>query len=318
MNPRLIEYLENSFLGDYLKKENITDISYNGKNFFYMDNILGRKKLPLDIPHSEVLDFVRQIANLGEKQFSYSEPILDFSVSKYRINAVHTSISRYLDDKVVSFCIRIASSKNRIDKTFATKEMFEYIFDLIKNEESIIIAGATGSGKTELQKYLLSRFEDNTRIIVIDNVQELECLREYDNLDLTSWQVSNQNSFELLIRNALRSNPDWLIISESRGKEMSDILLSVMSGHPIITTIHAYNVEEIPSRITRLVLKSSDNQKYEDVYKDVVAHFKNYIYLKRHIMKNGKVVRYISSIGRYDEKTKKVIKKFERKKYEEN
>lgn len=318
MNSRLIEYLESSFIGDLLKKENITDISFNGRYFFFMDNIKGRRKANLDIELDKVNDFLRQIANLSESQFSYSEPQMDFSISRYRINAIHSSIGRYKDDKVPTFSIRIASEKNRIqeDKHFMDKEVKKYIQNLLDTNQSIVIAGSTGTGKTELQKYLISLLKPYTRVIVIDNVQELECLREYEDLDLTSWQVNQriyERSFESLIRNALRSNPDWLLIAESRGREMSDVLLSVMSGHPIITTLHAYNVDEVPHRISRMVQLKNENQHYEDIFKDVTSHLKNYIFLEREIDKSGKVHRYIKSIGQYDEKNQKMKIIYERK-----
>ena len=145
----------------------------------------------------------------------------------------------------------------------------------LEDEQSIIIAGKTGSGKTELQKYLLSKLKKNTRVIVIDNVQELENLRQFDDLDLTSWQVTPNNpsaSMEELIRNALRSNPDWLVVAEARGKEMSEVLTSVMTGHPIISTVHAYSLEAIPKRVCRMIMKSDPSEKYEYIFDDVYEH----------------------------------------------
>ena len=63
---------------------------------------------------SEVIDFIRQIANLSERQFSYLNPNLDVSVSKYRINAVHPSIGRINNEKVCTFAIRIGSQESRV------------------------------------------------------------------------------------------------------------------------------------------------------------------------------------------------------------
>ena len=323
MDNRLLTYLESSFLGELLKQDDVTDISYNGKFFFYMSNKFGRKKANIEVEDNKIMEFLRQIANLSENQFSYSEPNMDFSVGKYRINAVHNSIGRFKDKKVFTFVIRIGSEKNRIedDKNFIDKKGLALIQNMIDNNESIIIAGSTGTGKTEFQKYLLSLLKANTRVIVIDNVQELECLREYEDLDLTSWQVkqdSYDRSFESLMRIALRSNPDWLIIAESRGKEMSDILLSVMSGHPLITTLHAYSLEEVPHRITSLVQQKNENQKYEDIYRDVTSHIKNYVYLSRRIDSKGQVVRYVRAIGTIDEKTREIKTLYERTKYEKD
>ena len=49
---RLVDYLENSFLKDLLKKESVTDISYNGQDIFYVDNNLV---LDLGGTHSAVM-----------------------------------------------------------------------------------------------------------------------------------------------------------------------------------------------------------------------------------------------------------------------
>lgn len=318
MSIKLVNYIENSFLHNLLLDESITDISYNGKDIYYMDNQKGRKKADLDIEPIVVQDFVRQIANLSEKQFSYSEPIIDISVGRYRFNAVHTSICRVNNDKALSFSLRIASLTNRVamDKEYMNDQVRNYIFNLLKNNESIVIAGATGSGKTELQKYLISNIDKNAHIIAIDNIQELESLRQ-DNIDLTTWEVSpqaKQRTFEELIRNALRNNPDWLIIAESRGQEMADVLLSVMSGHPIITTLHAYDVMDVPYRIARMVQLANSNQKYDEILNDVLLHIHNYIFVKREVKKDGTVKRFISSIAHYDKAQKKMSLVYERNK----
>jgi len=300
MNQKLLAYLESSFISELLLNQSITDVSYNGVAIFYMDNLLGRKKAKIKISSQEAQDFIRQIANYSEKQFSYTEPVLDISVGKYRINAVHSSIVRVGNEKSISFCIRIASQKSRIDSSFIPNEVKDYLFSKIENGESLVIAGPTGSGKTELQKYLLSNMSDNTRILIIDNVQELEYVRENENLDITSWQVNqfnNNGSTSELIRNALRSNPDWLVIAEARGQEMNEVLNSVMTGHPIITTLHAKAINNIPHRMARMVEMSNSTEKYEDILNDIYEHIGCYIYVNRKISKNGKVNRFIQSVG---------------------
>lgn len=303
MKEKLLSFIENSFLKPLLNDENITDISYNGVSIFYMHNKNGRLKSDIKVSSAKVLDFIRQIANFSERQFSFTVPSLDISVGKYRINAVHPSIVRVDDNKACSFAIRIGSKKTRIsnDGSFISKEAEDFLVECLNNGESLVLAGPTGSGKTELQKYLLSKLRKNSRVIVIDNIQELENLRQYDDLDLTSWQISpnNQNaSIEELVRNALRSNPDWLVVAEARGKEMNEILNSVMTGHPIVTTIHAKSLEAIPKRICRMVMSADTTQKYEDILSDVSDHINTYVYLNRKINNDGKVNRYVEAIGK--------------------
>ena len=302
MNEKLLSYIENSFLSPLLNDPDITDISYNGVSFFYVHNEKGRLKSDIKASPEEILNFIRQIANFSERQFSYTIPMLDVSIGKYRLNAVHTSIVRVDNDKSCSFSIRIGSKETRIipNSEFISSECEKFLVDCLENEESIVIAGPTGSGKTELQKYLLSKLRKNSRVIVIDNIQELENLRQYEDLDLTTWQISPNNpnaSMEELIRNALRSNPDWLVVAEARGKEMNEVLTSVMTGHPIITTLHAKSLEAIPKRVCRMVMSADTTQKYDDILDDVFEHIKYYVYLDRKYSKDGKVHRYIESIG---------------------
>lgn len=306
MNERLVNYIEESFLKPLLEIETITDISYNGVSLFYMDNILGRRKYQEEISPEQAMDFIRQVANLSERQFSYTCPSLDFSVSRYRINATHSSIVRVGDEKSISFSIRIASKNIRIDETdsFMSKEARALLFKAIKEKKSIVIAGPTGSGKTELQKYLISKMEDYTRIIIIDNVQELDYVRFNPELDITSWQISPsipQGNAQELIRNALRNNPDWLVVAESRGKEMSDALNAVMTGHPIITTLHAKTIEAIPRRMMRMIQMNDNKEQPEDIVSDIYEHIDYYVYLNRRISKDKKVDRFVESIATIDE-----------------
>lgn len=292
----------------------ITDISYNGVSIFYQHNRLGRTKAKINVTSDEVIDFIRQIANMSEKQFSYTSPFLDISIGRYRINAVHSSLVRVGNDKSISFSIRIASSESRVknDLDFMDMDARKIIGKMLDKRESIVIAGPTGSGKTELQKFLLSSLPDYTRIIIIDNIQELDYIRQNEKLDVTSWQVtpySKEGTFEELIRNALRSNPDWLVIAESRGKEMNDVLNSVMTGHPIISTIHAKDVLSVPHRMARMVEMSDSSQDYDDILEDILSHIPYYIYLNRSFEKNGEVIRYIESIAvsNVKDKTLKIV-----------
>ncbi|MBR5996924.1 MAG: type II/IV secretion system ATPase subunit [Bacilli bacterium] len=299
---KLITYIENSFLSDLLMNESVTDISYNGESIYYLDNNLGRQKRDTQVEPQLVRDFVRQIANLSEKQFSYQEPELDVSFGRYRLTALHQTVCRKRNMECICFSIRIASKKLRIkeDEKYFPKEICDLLDVLIDSNVSIVIGGLTGSGKTELQKYLISRMKENTRTIVIDNILELDQLEIEHNLDLNIWQVDDNRantSIQNLVKTALRSNPDWLIVAESRGKEMLDVLNSSLTGHPIITTCHAFDIKSMPYRMARMVMMNEQKMDFDDVYQDIAYHMRFYIYLERKYRRNGEPLRYVSSIA---------------------
>ncbi|MCR4561884.1 MAG: CpaF/VirB11 family protein [Bacilli bacterium] len=307
MTNDAIIYTENSFLKDYLFLDGVTDISYNGSALFYTTNYLGRRKAKTSPSEKEVGDFLRQIANLVERQFSYTSPVLDVSFGRYRLNALFMSIVRKANKKTYSFAIRIASEEIKIheEDPFFGGDSAMILKSLIEKGESIIIGGKTSSGKTELEKWLISIMKENTRVIVIDNVEELDLIDD-PKLDLTTWIVNegvNGGSFSGLIKNALRNNPDYIVVAEARGEEMLDALISAMSGHPILTTIHAQDILSMPDRMVRLAMMANKRNEKKDLFDDIAHHMRYYVYLEKKEEEDGTMNRYIDSIGVLDENT---------------
>ena len=316
-SSRIIDYVENSFLGPLLQRPDVTDVSFNGTSIFYEDRFRGRRAANISVDNEMVGAFLRQLANFAEKQFSYMNPKLDIHFGRYRLNAMFFSVCRVYEDKAYSFALRVGREGTAITEggDFFPPGTRDILLKGLQAHESIVIAGETGSGKTELQKYLLLHLPDATRVIVIDNIGELELCRGEGMLDLTFWQVDERYEdarYSSLIRNALRNNPDYLILAEARGGEMVEALSAAMSGHPIITTIHAKDLSAVPFRMARLAQGVSGKDGYEDVLSDIFHHFSLVVYLRKE-NRNGQVLRYVQSIGRLDEKTRQIETVFERK-----
>src|SRR5690606_4660651 len=128
-----------------------------------------------------------------------------------------------------------------------------------KAESNIIIAGRTGSGKTETQKMLVGSIENDKVIALIEDTRDSHIKTLYPDKFIYSWQtlLSEEREKKItmseLVKASLRSNPDWIIISETRGAEAADILDSVKTDHAIITTIHAKGAMNIPARLVPMV-----------------------------------------------------------------
>ena len=307
----LEEFIYGSFVSPLITNPNITDISYNGDKIFYEDRTEGRKCSDIVISNLDASNFIRQIANLTEKQFSFSSPILDVSFGKYRINAVHPSVSRYNQNKAISFSIRIASFENMIekDKNFLPMDFLPFIKEALLEKKSIIIGGKTGTGKTELQKFLLSNLINNEKVILIDQIDEIGYSAFNEKIDITHWVCNGLETTKIpvLISNALRCNPDWIVVSEARGSEMGNVLLSCMSGHPIITTIHAKECNQMIPRVIRMINSTDKSSTYQELEDDIYNHFDYFIYVSKTKDQNNKIKRFISSIGK-SEPTKKEMK----------
>ncbi|MBP5694155.1 MAG: type II/IV secretion system ATPase subunit [Bacilli bacterium] len=302
MDGNHIEIIEESFLKDLIKRDSVTDVSYNGQEIFYKDNLRGRLKSDIVVSPKEAYSFIRQIANVTDSLFSVTDPVLDVSIGKYRINATHQCISRKNREKVISFHIRIGYDKLRIKDNgeFIPQKALELLDFALSSKNSIVIGGKTGTGKTEFQKFLISRITPNTRIIILDNINELETDFFCRDLDSQTWLVLDDNkaSFDDLIKNSLRSNPDWLIIGEVRSKEMLNLLNSAMTGHPTITTLHAKDLNAIYRRMARMAMIGNESLIYEETLTDVHDHFKLIVHLISYFDEKKKCyVRRVDTIG---------------------
>lgn len=98
---------------------------------------------------------------------------------------------------------------------------------------------------------------------------------------------------------------------------MLDALNSSMSGHPIITSIHAKDIFAMPDRVARLAMIGNPNLKKAELLDDIAHHLNCYAYLKKDEAKDGSIKRYLAQIGIYDEKSKRMRLIYERRGYEE-
>lgn len=315
--------LHSSFINELLDDKNVTDISYNGKHIYYLDNLKGRCKYNIDITNDDIYNFLRQISNLCDVSFSLSTPILDISFLNYRLNAVYKNIGRKKGEKVLTFCLRkfnldkIAITK---DSNFFTPEIEKFLGFAVKSKFSILIGGPTSSGKTELQKYLINSLVNNERIVVIDTINELD-IKYNDFVDVTCLVTDFKQNIDLkdLVKLSLRYCPDYVVLAEARGAEFEDVLTSSLSGISTITTIHAKSIDTIIDRAINLVQINNKNLDYKTIEHSILAHFDLLIYVDKVIQKDGRILRRLRSLKIiYKSKIVEIYNDFENKFKENN
>lgn len=128
-----------------------------------------------------------------------------------------------------------------------------------KASGAVIIAGTTGSGKsTTLQNLLMMQIlkerggikvftvEDPVEYF-IPNATQVSVVRDADG-DASA-------SFSAIMRTALRSDPDILMVGEIRDSQSCDLMkAAIQSGHPVFSTIHAQTCIAVIKRLEALGL----------------------------------------------------------------
>lgn len=298
---RIEKLLRNSFLKHYLDDENITDISFNGTDLRVQDNRIGRYKPKEQPEYNEVFRLGKQIADIQGKEWTNSQPRLNTELAYFRVNFIHDSVSPF----GCTFSIRVSKPKLVTNdlSDFANEDVANLLSVLIKAEFNIVIAGRTGSGKTELQKLLVNYIDDSKKITLIEDTMDSHIKALYPKKDINSWRTlteytrTNKINYNDLIKEGLRNNPDWLIIAETRGSEAYDMLESALTDHSVITTIHANGASSIPSRLLSMI-----GQRYQIneilLGQDIANTLKIGIYLSMEYGEKG-IKRFIREIVEY-------------------
>lgn len=295
---------ENTFLRhiiDDFDNTTVTDIKYNGTSLRVQCNVKGRYIADYQPTQGEVRSLLLRIANIQGFEFTDSEPILDTEIGGVRLSANHRITSPTGD----TFSIRISKPKLALTdiEDIATLEVGQLLYLLVRAGINIVIAGITGSGKTELQKFLVGAIDDTLNITLMEDTMDSHLKALYPDKDINSWRTLPQENrkkkifYRDLIKASLRNNPEWAIISETRGDDAASVLEVALTGHSIMTTIHAKNALSIPMRMIDMIVENS-NQNTEIVGNNIVEYLPIGIHMKTEITPTG-IRRFISEIVEY-------------------
>lgn len=152
-----------------------------------------------------------------------------------------------------------------------SKYIFKHLLNAIKESPGLIIfSGATGSGKsTSAYSLLSSLIEENKQILTIEDPIERRVvgLRQIQIRPISGFTYAHA------LKASMRQDPDIIYVGEVRDSEtMRSVMSLSLTGHTVITTIHARDVKMAIRRCVYLgadayelsmVLRAVFNQKLE-------------------------------------------------------
>jgi len=254
-------------LNEFLEDDDVTDISYSNNGQVWVKTlskgIYQVDRPAINNPFMEKLAF--QCSNVMGKTFNMAHPFLDAESAELRMNFIHDSIAT----NGVACLIRKTPAKIRLNKDklmseqYVTEQIHDFLIDCVHGHANIIVAGETGSGKTELVKYLASKTFENEKIISIEDTLELHLDKIYPTRDIVAMKTNNIASYTEALVACMRQNPIWILLSEVRsGEAVLAVRNSISSGHHILSTIHADSAANIPMRMYSLMESSQDIEQF--------------------------------------------------------
>ena len=115
---------------------------------------------------------------------------------------------------------------------------------------TVIVCGPTGSGKTTTLYAALDHLNDSERVVMtIEDPVE----HRLDGVNQIEVDVKGGLSFASGLRTILRSDPDVLLVGEIRDAETASIATqAAMTGHLVLTSLHAHNAASAIARLREL------------------------------------------------------------------
>lgn len=267
MDEIVFSQIDFGLLLPLLEDDDITDISYsNGGQLHVKTLTQGIREEHIEGLNDEVMEKLAfQCSNVMGKTFNMAHPLLDAESAELRLNFVHKSIAT----NGIAVLIRKTPAKIRLNKDKLVKEdyvsikLHDFLLTCVGGHCNILVSGETGSGKTELVKYLASNIKEDEKIITIEDTLELHLDKIYPTRDIVAMKTNNIASYSDVLVACMRQNPRWILLSEVRSDEaVLAVRNSISSGHNILSTIHSDKASSIPMRLYSLLETSQDIEQF--------------------------------------------------------
>ncbi len=243
-----------------LKDESVNDILVNGPNRIFVER---NGKLTLtDITFKDerhLLRIIDKIVSAVGRRVDESNPYCDARLADgSRFNCMVPPVA--VDGSLVSIR-KFKKEKLGIPDLVRfgafTEEMGLYLQAAVSCRLNVIVSGGTGSGKTTTLNALSSFIDNTERVLTIEDTAELQLQQVHvGRMESRPANVEGKGAVTQrdCLRNALRMRPDRIIVGETRGEEVIDMLQAMNNGHDgSMTTIHANSARDGISRLENMV-----------------------------------------------------------------
>jgi flagellar protein FlaI len=263
---KLTYYIIRDFIGygkiDPLMRDPlIEDISTDGVNIpIYVWHRLY-ESLPTNIMFTDAAEldsFVIRLAYLAGKNISIAVPILDASLPEG--SRIQITYGREVTRRGSTFTIRRFKAdpltiSDLIAFNTISSTMAAYLWYLIENRASVMVAGGVASGKTTLLNSLSMFIKPEMKVVSVEDTQEINLPHEnwIPSVVRAGFKGDDKRSSTItlfdLLKAAVRQRPDYIIVGEVRGEEAYTLFQAMATGHLGMCTIHAESAESVINRL---------------------------------------------------------------------
>ncbi len=159
------------------------------------------------------------------------------------------------------FRLRAGTLQELVELEFLSEQAASFLSACVRAGKNIVIAGRVSAGKTTLVNALGSAVPGTERVVVCESSAELQLPDVLPNCVGYEARPASADglkavTLEDLVADALRMNPDRIIVGECRGPETMAMLWAFATGHAGMTSVHGESAEHALTNLARFALTS--------------------------------------------------------------
>jgi pilus assembly protein CpaF len=234
-----------------LSLSGITDLVINGTQSARADFGEGLTEIDNPFGNAQAMSMaMTQMALSAGARLDIAKPIADFSLYGARFHAVLAQgVSPIPLLSIRKHPVSQITLEHLVETGMVSSQQAIWLHEQVGLRRSILISGATSSGKTTLLRALLHGLGE--RVIAIEQTPELMlqppaiCLTERT----ANQEGAGSIGLDELVVHALRMRPDRVVVGEVRSKEFQVLLQAINNGHlGTMATIHASSLSQVAER----------------------------------------------------------------------
>lgn len=296
LEKEVSDYIINYFMGyrqltKLFEQKNIEEIIINDYDkVFIIDREQNKTLTGITFKEKEYDKLLEVLKNTVKRDFKKREFIDGSLPDRSRLNIVSKNVCGFNAITIRKFTKKPLTIIDLIKDDVLDSYTAAYLWTVVEGFKvkpaNLFVCGGTGSGKTTFLNVLLDFIDNNERIILIEDTNEIDISNFNDSVSLIS-DISNEESLYEITINTLRMRPDRIIIGEVRAREVQGLFVAMDTGHEgCMATIHANNSEDA---IVKLLNKPMEISETALPLLDLI------IILKKKFV-SGKTIRKLSQI----------------------
>jgi pilus assembly protein CpaF len=242
----------------------VEEIWINQPGQVWFADALGSHRLQLAFSSQGLMRLIEQLLRASGRRLDTSKPFVDATL--FEGSRLHVVIPNVVREHPSLNIRKFQKKRINLDDLVSSKTLSvgqaTKLKDAVLERKSIVISGATHSGKTTLLTACLNQFDEQERLISVEDTFELHCqVDDWVALQTREDQAVGGTLVDLrrLIRESLRMRPTRLAVGEVRGAEAAELLVALNSGVPSYLTIHANSAASAFEKLVALSLNAGEN-----------------------------------------------------------